>query len=277
MKTLLKFALQALCDTLSDRVTLIQVGANDGKMADPVFPYLTQGKWRGVMIEPHPLYFTELSARHSEQPELKKVNTAIASQAGELELFHLNEDARRRYPRGIRGCASLDRGWMEDALRRGRNRKGTTIEDGDIVATKAAVRRLDEVLGEAGLEAADLLVIDVEGHELEVFKSFDAVMLKLKMAIVECNGLNRGDEAEIVTQLKAAGLVSFRVGDDILGMRPDAVLVPLPMALELAGLSPLCPLGPDLLHPGALDPVQIDLGDRERLGGLLPQRLKPGP
>jgi FkbM family methyltransferase len=239
VRTLLKFALQALCDTLSDRVTLIQVGANDGKMADPVFPYITQGQWCGVMIEPHPLYFKELSARHSERPELKMVNTAIASQAGELELFHLNEDARGRYPRGIRGCASLDRGRMEDALRRGRNRKGTTIEDGDIVATKVAVRRLDEVLGEAGLEAADLMVIDVEGHELEVFKSFDAAKLRLKMAIVECNGLNRGDEAEIVTQLKAAGLVSFRIGDDILGMRPDAVLVPLPMALELAGLSPL--------------------------------------
>ncbi|MCJ8336514.1 MAG: hypothetical protein MJH10_20165, partial [Epibacterium sp.] len=40
MKAVLNFALQALCDTLSGRVTLVQVGANDGKMADPVFPFI---------------------------------------------------------------------------------------------------------------------------------------------------------------------------------------------------------------------------------------------
>jgi FkbM family methyltransferase len=239
MKSVLNFALEALHDTLTGRITLIQVGANDGKMADPVFPFIVKGQWRGVMIEPHPLYFKELSARHAERPELQMVNTAIASETGEMELFHLNEDARPRYPRGIRGCASLDRSRMEDALRRGRKRKGTTIEDGDIVSTMVQLRRLDTVLADAALEAADLLVIDVEGHELEVLKSFTASKLGLKMAIVECNGMNRGDEPDIVAALKEAGLASYRVGEDILGLRPGAINVTLSTALELAGLEAL--------------------------------------
>ncbi len=239
MKSVLNFALQTLCDALSGRITLIQVGANDGKMADPVFPFILKGQWRGVMIEPHPLYFKELSTRHAERPELQLVNTAIASEPGEMELFHLNEEARARYPRGIRGCASLNRSRMEDALRRGCKRKGTTIEDGDIVSTMVQLRRLDTVLADAALEAADLLVIDVEGHELEVFKSFTASKLGLKMAIVECNGMNRGDEVDIVAALKEAGLASYRVGEDILGLRPGAINVTLSTALELAGLEAL--------------------------------------
>jgi hypothetical protein len=72
-----------------------------------------------------------------------------------------------------------------------------------------------------------------------VLKSFTASKLGLKMAIVECNGMNRGDEPDIVAALKEAGLASYRVGEDILGLRPGAINVTLSTALELAGLEAL--------------------------------------
>lgn len=229
------FTLRAFADSCPKPVTLVQIGANDGQMADPVFPYLSKGGWRGVRIEPHPLYFSELSALHAQQPEFQLFNVAISDEPGQMQLFHLNETARDRYPRGLRGCASLDRDRMADALRRGSRRRRVDIRDGDIVSTDVRVRRLDEVLAEAGIAQADILVIDVEGHEINVLNSFDPASLGLKMAIVECNGPDAGNEAEIARLLGRAGLKVTRFGDDLIGLRDGAVTVPLDAVHALLG------------------------------------------
>lgn len=231
------FNLRAFADSCPKPITLVQIGANDGRMADPVFPYLSKGGWQGVRIEPHPLYFSELTALHANQPEFQLFNVAISDEPGQMELFHLNEAARDRYPRGLRGCASLGRDRMEDALRRGSRRRKVQIEDGDIVSTRVEVRRLDAVLAEAGIRQADILVIDVEGHEINVLNSFDLPALGLKMAIVECNGPDAGNETEIARLLGTAGLTVTRFGDDLIGIRDGAIPVPLDAVHNLLGFA----------------------------------------
>ncbi len=229
------FTLKAFEDSCSNPITLVQIGANDGQMADPVHAYLSKGGWQGVRIEPHPLYFSELTALHADQPEFQLFNVAISDEPGEMQLFHLNEAARDRYPRGLRGCASLERDRMLDALRRGSRRRKIDILESDIVATTVQVRRLDSVLTDAGILQADILVVDVEGHETNVLRSFDAAAFGFKMAIVECNGPDAGDEAEIARMLGEAGLKVTRFGDDLVGIRKGALQVPLDAVHDLLG------------------------------------------
>ncbi|WIY26306.1 FkbM family methyltransferase [Parasedimentitalea psychrophila] len=233
MKT---FILEAFAKSCTKPATLIQVGANDGKMADPVFPYLSRDGWQGVMVEPHPIYFSELSALHRERPGLKLFNVAVSTEPGEMNLFHLNEAARDRYPHGLRGCASLNRDRMVDALRRGHRRKKTEIQDDDIAVTTVPVRRLDDVLREAAVAEADILVIDVEGHEIQVLDSFDPAAMGFKMAIVECNGPDVKLEADIAERLNRAGLSVTRFGDDLIGIRDGAIQVPVESISGLLGL-----------------------------------------
>lgn len=241
-RALLQTAIQTLADSLNQNVTLIQIGANDGKMADPVFPFIARGHWRGLMVEPHPTYFSDLQDRHKDRPELKLFNTAVSSDVGSFELFHLNEAARDRYPRGIRGCASLDRGRMLDALARGSRRKGIQMRKDDIASTVVQTQRLDALLLQAGLDQADLLVIDVEGHELSVLSSVDLARLDLKMAIVECNGQNAHEEQGIARHLARGGLSVYRVGDDLLGLHPDTMTTELRTELAQAGASAIAPI-----------------------------------
>jgi FkbM family methyltransferase len=230
------FLLNAFADCSAKPITLVQVGAHDGKMADPLFPLIARGGWQGVMVEPHPAYFADLSALHAERPALLLRNVAIAEQPGRMDLFHLNEGARGRYPRGARGCASFDRSRMEDALRRGSRRKGIALRPDDIVATSVEVSRLDSVLTEAGIDRADIVVIDVEGFEAQVLRSFSLKLLAPRIAIVECNGANLGDEAEIAAVLHDCGLHVLRLGDDLVGLRPGTTTVSVEAALDLAGV-----------------------------------------
>ncbi len=234
-----QFVLDAFAASRADKVRLVQVGANDGQMADPVYPYIAAGGWEGLLIEPHPIYFAELKALHAPRPELRLRNLAISEEAGRFDLFHLNEAARDRYPKGLRGCASLERARMIDALERGKKRKAVTVREDDIAVTQVTVMRLDAVLAEEGIDRADILVIDVEGHERQVLRSFDLGKLGPALVVVECNGIDIGNEAEIVTMMNEGGLVVRRFGDDLIGLRPGAVQVPLEAILHFLAIDPI--------------------------------------
>jgi len=228
--------LDAFAESARHPVTLVQVGANDGRMADPVFRHIERQNWGGILIEPHPVYFAELKERHAKRENLTLLNIGISDAPGHFELFHLNEAARDRYPRGARGCASLDRGRMVDALRRVNDPRGLPVLEEDVHATTVEMRRLDTVLTEFAVQNVDILVIDVEGHERQVLESFDIAALDLKFAMVECNGPDVDFEADVVQRLKQAQLNVVRLGDDLVGFREGTLKIPVEAALPLAGL-----------------------------------------
>ncbi|WP_299500148.1 FkbM family methyltransferase [uncultured Roseobacter sp.] len=233
------FLLQSFAQTCRKPIRLVQVGANDGKMADPVYPFIAKGGWTGLLIEPHPIYFAELQALHADNPDLVLRNLAISDAPGSLELFHLNEAARDRYPHGLRGCASLERGRMAEALQRGKKRKNVTVRDDDIASTQVEVSTLQTVLEEEGLRQVDIFVIDVEGHETRVLNSFNLKAFKPKLMIIECNGSDVGDENAIVGVMKEAGLRVSRFGDDLIGIRPGAIKIPMEAMLHFLAIAPL--------------------------------------
>ena len=240
-RPLRKFILDAFAQSCPAPIRLVQVGANDGKLADPVYPHIVAGNWTGMLIEPHPVYFEELQARHADRPALTLCNLAISDVPGTLELFHLNEAARSRYMGDVRGCASFERSRMVDALQRSSKRKNIPVEDGDVACTKVAVERLDTVLQQQGMTHADILVVDVEGHELTVLRSFDLGAMNPRLAIIECNGAGVGDEGDITEILRAAGLSVSRFGDDLIGIRPGAITIPLEAMLHFLRIDQVVP------------------------------------
>ena len=64
--------------------TLVQIGANDGIVDDPLREFLLRGLWRGVLVEPVPYLFERLRRNYSSRPDLAFANVAIASQRGHM-------------------------------------------------------------------------------------------------------------------------------------------------------------------------------------------------
>ena len=213
-------------------VMAVQVGANDGKMVDPLYRMFRDHGWSGVLVEPHPAYFQDLSRLHHGNPRVRPVNCGISDRAGVMRLYHLNETARVRYPDWLRGCASLSEQRMQEALHVGAGQKGIAPDVSDIDSVEITLIRLDELLAQQGVTQADVLVVDVEGHELPVLNSADLASFGLSLVIVECNGLNLGQEREYVQAIAQGGFKVFRLGDDLIGMRPDLQL-PLGDVLKL--------------------------------------------
>ncbi|MFT4708847.1 MAG: hypothetical protein ACI9PU_002699 [Ascidiaceihabitans sp.] len=64
------------------KVHYIQIGANDGQIADPLYPFLSQNKWSGVLIEPNPLYFKRVQALHADRDDIITLNVGASDSEG---------------------------------------------------------------------------------------------------------------------------------------------------------------------------------------------------
>ena len=81
-------------------------------------------------------------------------------------------------------------------------RDGATIE-----RVPVAVRRVDEILAEAGIARLDFATIDVEGAELEVLQGFDLARWQLRVLVVEDN--SGGQDRRVRQHLAAQGYRCF--------------------------------------------------------------------
>ena len=233
-RQVLAFLLRAMEDSQSSKPPLrvVQVGANDGRLADPLFPYFTQFGWKGWLFEPHPVYFRDLSNNYAELENVKTFNFGISDQPGEMELFHLSEEARDNYPRWLRGCASISKERFEAALSVAKRGRDLDLDEADVAATLVTLRRLDDALKAAKVKTFDALVVDVEGHEVSVLNSFDLSAAAPKLVVLEANGGKEDQDAFCIEKMKDAGLTVFRVGDELVGVRESEITVDLEKLLH---------------------------------------------
>ena len=208
-------AFAALNRSAEGKTTCVQVGAHDGKRWDPVFGHITQNGWNALVIEPDPIYFERLSENYADHPNVTPVNVAISDEEQSFLLFHVSEHAKGKYPKWLQGCASVHVNRMTDSLKRAAQHVGVEAEIGDMIATTIHAQRLDRVLSDHDYDRIDILVIDVEGHELAVLNSLSEPATFPKLAIVECNGRDLAHQAEYVDALSSMGLRIWRLGDDL--------------------------------------------------------------
>jgi hypothetical protein len=69
MKALLNH-LQQIRQSHGRPATFVQIGANNGKMNDPLYPTIMQNKsaWVGFLVEPQPILYSELVLLHADAP-----------------------------------------------------------------------------------------------------------------------------------------------------------------------------------------------------------------
>ncbi|SHH91492.1 FkbM family methyltransferase [Marivita hallyeonensis] len=214
-----------------DTVHYVQVGANDGLMDDPVYKIAEARNWSGVLIEPNPTYFSELSKRYKGRNNFTLVNCGVSDKTGTLKLHHLSKTGETKYPEWAKGCATLDKTRLETVL------SGVAApEDDDIESTDIKVRTLSSILKAEKIKTTDLLVVDVEGHEMAVLKGATLSKIKPKAILIESNGKDEKEDAQIRAHLSKAGYTLHRMGDDIFGYSEDFPAITPEEMMELIGL-----------------------------------------
>ena len=79
-----------------DDVFFVQIGSNDGLRSDPLRVHLDRQPWRGVMVEPQPAVFEQLSERRRD-PRFELVQAAITDHDGTVMMTTFSGDQDRTY------------------------------------------------------------------------------------------------------------------------------------------------------------------------------------
>jgi FkbM family methyltransferase len=167
--------------------SFVEVGAFDGETCSNT-SFLADLGWRGLYIEPVPVFAAACRARHQRNARVAVVECAIGSpeEPVTLAVGHVLTTAD---PTMARAYGEIP--WAQHLL-----------TDQKLVVPR---RRLDSVAAEAGFsQAPDLLVVDVEGAEEAVFDSFDLARWRPRVLIVELEDAHPSfqDYPEIVARAR---------------------------------------------------------------------------
>ena len=149
--------------------TYVEVGAYDGVFVSNTWGLAERG-WRGLMVEPVPQLAALCRTNHAGHPAVTVVETAIGPADQREVTLHLAGTLTTANPDAFEEYASIE--WAAPSL---------TNE-----TVVVPCRTLDELLADqAVVTGFDVLVVDVEGFEAQVFAGFDFAFWRPRMLIVE--------------------------------------------------------------------------------------------
>ncbi|MEP7308713.1 MAG: FkbM family methyltransferase [Acidobacteriota bacterium] len=167
---------------------VIQIGACDGLMADPIHAWIQKNHWRGVLVEPQKIEFERLKTTYrNELDRVALENVAIADSEGTRTLYRLKDDELTSDWK--RGTASL--------LHR--------PDSEHFVAELVPCITLDTLLKRHQVSRIDLLQVDVEGYDFEIIKLIDFKKIRPKLIRYEHRHLRPSDKHACKTLLVRHG------------------------------------------------------------------------
>lgn len=156
--------------------TFLDVGANDGITLSNT-RQLALNNWNGLLIEPSPRAFAQLSDLYAiDAPRIEVLEAALHTSDEELILnesgAHLNNG---------------DVGLLSTVNNESLRKWASTTDFKEIPIYGFTLK---SILETSNYQTFDFISLDVEGQELELLPQFDFHKLKTKMACIEWNGAN---------------------------------------------------------------------------------------
>lgn len=202
-----------------ETLQVIQVGANDGLVNDPLRDVFLLHEARAVLIEPHPWVFQhKLSRLYANRPGFQLLNRAIDAQPGEHTLYSLSFSLKR----WATGLSSFDKSFLEAKIAEGyveecaRVYRETLPEQQSdwIREAKVPCMRFEEVLDSSGMQHVDILQIDAEGYDIVLLNAWPFERIKPLLIGVEIEHLNAAALEDLQRRMETRGYVCIPCGRD---------------------------------------------------------------
>lgn len=187
------------------------VGAMDGVKHDNLVPFLLKNKLNGLFIEPMPEIFENLKNNYKKYDgKVFFENCAISNKEGETTMFRVPVDKIGvEYPEWTDGCSTL---YPEKTVIKNFNLEKVTVES----------KNLETVLKKHEISNFDIIQIDAEGADFEIFESIDLNKYKPKFIAIEIMNLPPHEIEAIKNKLLANGY-KYEVLVDLLAVEEECL------------------------------------------------------
>jgi len=183
------------------RPFVLQIGANDGVVNDPVHDLIMNYDLPALLVEPHPVAFQKLSEVYSRKEHVVTLNVAIGVADHDSAPFYVPDDELvASVPRTHRLC-SFSREQLLQAL------KGVGVANAEdrIATINVPTKSIASLLKANDLHHIDILQIDVEGYDWKVLSQFNTRESGISLINMEFFSIQTFEQRDCVTQLSAAG------------------------------------------------------------------------
>jgi FkbM family methyltransferase len=140
-------------------------------------------------------YFKRLELNYKDNPAVKPLNIAIHPKNKTINIFKVNTKRIHAYRHWVSGIASLD---SKHLIKHG-------VHPKDISQEKVKCRKLMEIIDEYSFYDFDILQIDTEGFDAEIFKMLDFELCKPKIIKLEWNHMKNLDKDLVIQTLVKNG------------------------------------------------------------------------
>jgi len=155
-------------------VFFVQIGAADGKRADPISPFVKRYGWKGILVEPLPDLFELLQKNYGNRDGLIFENIAITERDEVRKLTRI--PVERIGTRGVPGWAFGASSLVPDKTRFTAQNSPAELHQ---ALTSAAVEvsvnciSLQALLDRHSVDAFDVLQLDTEGYDANILRQLD--------------------------------------------------------------------------------------------------------
>ena len=192
----------------------VQIGANDGTMADPLSDLIVRHGLKGLLVEPLPDFFQKLCAKYAGCEGLSFERCAIGERDGEAVLYRVRPDAP--VPAWVHGLASFQRSNLSG------RKFGVGSLDQYVEEVTVPCLTLASLLKGHGIRKVTLLQIDTEGFDCQIVRMAIEAGLRPSVINFEFNHTCPAERAACKRMLIEAGYSFVDVGRDTLAVRETA-------------------------------------------------------
>jgi FkbM family methyltransferase len=161
----------------------VEAGANDGFTQSNTYWLERFRGWRGILIEPMPIYVEEC---RRERPGTPVVHAALVPADHPGGTINMQFGDLMSTVQGAHGDAEAERDWVEPGLVLGWR---------DPYEAEVPARTLSSILEEHHAPEVDLLSLDVEGFEPQALRGLDFDRHAPRWILVEAHDLEAGRSA----------------------------------------------------------------------------------
>lgn len=202
-------------------VRFVQVGSNDGRYNDRIFPFSSsRADWSGLLVEPVPYLFERLKRNYAEvagdPARFRFAQVAVSGRSGTAQFHYVSPDARNAIP-DLRAShdkiGSLVRGHVL------KHRDG--LYAAHIETIEVETLTLHDLLDRHDWHGVDLVHIDAEGADWDILSATDLGRLGARLLIYEHKHLSEGDREAARAKLDASGYRLVELINDTCAIRKD--------------------------------------------------------
>ena len=204
--------------SLKGEFKFLQIGANDGIQADPIFLLIRKYNLKGTLIEPIADIFEKLRANYSdisENLQFKNIAITLTGSHGMMPFYTFTNSNNKKPLHSLSGYSSTNREKLESI-------KAETNIEADIASISVPFESVSYFLNNNDVGDLNLLVTDIEGLDIDIVTEFINFKVLPSIIYMEILGQSTTKCSQLIKLLTESGYSIQGNSSDLIAYRSDS-------------------------------------------------------